>query len=61
MIRAGLPSIPYQKITLANPQYVYNASDNQHTLILRDAIQQIEVKVNLNVENLKDILRQLTR
>lgn len=61
VIRVGLPSIPYQKITLTNPQYEYKASDNQHTLILRDAIQQIEVKVNLNVDNLKELLRQLTR
>lgn len=61
VIRVGLPSIPYHKISLTNPQYSFNPDGDRYTLCLRDATQKLEVKVTLSPENLKQLLRQLTR
>ncbi|OUL21259.1 hypothetical protein [Nostoc sp. 106C] len=61
VIRVGLPSITYQTISLTNPQYLYNPSGENHILTLQDARQQLEVKVTMSPENLKQLLRQLTR
>jgi len=61
VIRVGFPSIPYQTISLTNPQYSYHAVGNNYILTLQDATQQLEVKVTLSPENLKQLLRQLTR
>lgn len=60
VIRVGLPSISYQTISLTNPQYLYNPSGKNYILTLRDGIQQLEVKVTMSPENLKELLRQLT-
>ena len=61
VIRVGFPSIPYQTISMKNPQYSYNQSGQNYTLILRDTTQQQEVKVTLSPENLKQLLRELTK
>ena len=61
VIRVGLPSIPYQTISITNPQYSYNQFGQNYILILKDATQQLEVKVNLSAENLKLLLRELTK
>jgi len=61
VIRVGFPSIPYQTISMTNPQYSYNKSGENYTLILIDTIQQQEVKVTLSSENLKQLLRELTK
>jgi hypothetical protein len=61
VIRVGFPSIPYQTISMTNPQYSYNRSGENYTLILIDTIQQQEVKVTLSSENLKQLLRELTK
>ncbi len=61
VIRVGLFSIPYQTISLTNPQYSYNPVGSNYILILQDATQQLEVKVTLSPENLKQLLRQLTK
>jgi hypothetical protein len=61
VIRVGLPSIPYQTISLTNPEYSYNPLGDRYILSLRDATQQLEVKVTLSPENLKQLLRQLTK
>ncbi|BAY94329.1 MULTISPECIES: hypothetical protein [unclassified Tolypothrix] len=61
VIRVGFPSIVYETISLTNPQYLYNSSGENYILTLQDASQQLEVKVSMSPENLKQLLRQLTR
>ncbi|WP_193196725.1 hypothetical protein [Nostoc sp. MG11] len=61
VIRVGLPSISYKTISITNPEYSYNPSGDNYILTLRDATQQIEVEVILSPENLKQLIRQLTR
>jgi hypothetical protein len=61
VIRVGLPSIPYQTIEMRNPQYSYNYSGENHILNIRDAQQQLEVKVTLSSENLKQLMRELLK
>jgi hypothetical protein len=61
VIRVGLKTITYQTISLTNPQYLYNPSGENYILTLQDATQQLEVKVTMSPENLKQLLRQLTR
>ncbi|MDZ8055990.1 MAG: hypothetical protein RMX68_004970 [Aulosira sp. ZfuVER01] len=61
VIRVGLKTIAYQTISLTNPQYLYNPSGENYILTLQDATQQLEVKVTMSSENLKQLLRQLTR
>jgi hypothetical protein len=61
VIRVGLPSIPYQTISLTNPQYFYNKSGQNYILLLRDATQELEVRVTLSPENFKQLIRELTK
>ena len=61
VIRVGLETITYQRISLTNPQYLYNPSGENYILTLQDATQQLEVKVTMSPENIKQLLRQLTR
>lgn len=61
VIRVGVPSIHYQTISLTNPDYSFHTVGNHYILTLQDATQQLQVKVTLNSENLKQLLRQLTR
>ena len=59
VIRVGLPSIPYQTIEMNNPQLEYSPSGQNHILTLRDAQQQLEVKVTLTSDNLSQMKQQL--
>lgn len=59
VIRVGLWEIPYQTIEMNNPQLEYSPSNQNHILILRDAQQQLEVKVTLSTDNLSQMKQQL--
>ena len=59
VIRVELPEIPYQKIEMKNPQLEYSLAGQDHILTLRDAQQQIEVKVTLSPDNLSRLKDQL--
>ncbi|ARV59905.1 hypothetical protein BZZ01_15850 [Nostocales cyanobacterium HT-58-2] len=61
VIRVGLSSVLYQTISITNPQYAFDSSGENYILNLRDITQQIEVKVTLSPENLKQLLRELSR
>jgi hypothetical protein len=60
VIRVGLRSLSYQTVSMTNPQYSYNKTGENYILQIRDNIQQLEVKVSLSQENLKQLLRELT-
>ena len=57
-IRVGLKAAIYQRFELNNPQVEYNQVGEGCLLTLRDTEQLLEVKVNLNPENLQQ-LKQL--
>lgn len=59
VIRVGLPEIPYQTIEMKNPQLEYSRAYENHILTLRDAQQQLEVKVTFSAENLNQLKQQL--
>lgn len=59
VIRVGIPEIIYQKFTLTNPQIAYAGAEEQHTLLLRDTKQQIEVKVTLDGANFQALQAKL--
>jgi hypothetical protein len=61
VIRVGLPTIKYQTIEVTNPEWNYVSNGNQQFLTLQDAGQQIEVKVTLSKENLKQLMRELLK
>ncbi|MBW4666914.1 MAG: hypothetical protein KME60_05585 [Cyanomargarita calcarea GSE-NOS-MK-12-04C] len=60
VIRVGLRLIPYQTISLINPQYSYKKFGENYLLEIRDTTQQLDVKITLSLENLKQLLRELT-
>lgn len=55
----GLPEILYETIELKNPQWQYSPAGNNHILTLRDAQQQLEVKVTLSPDNISQLKEQL--
>jgi hypothetical protein len=59
VIRVGLPEIAYQTIEMKNPQLEYSAANQNHILTLRDAQQQLELKVTLSPDNLNHLKQQL--
>lgn len=59
IIRVGLPEIPYQTIEMKNPQLEYSPFGENYILTLRDAQQQIEVKVTFSADNLRQMKEQL--
>ncbi|MBD2770834.1 hypothetical protein ICL16_01515 [Iningainema sp. BLCCT55] len=61
VIRVGLRSHTYQTISIINPQYSYNQSGQNFILSLKDTTQQLEIKVTLSPENLKQLLREITK
>lgn len=59
VIRVGLPEIFYQTIEMTNPQMEYSLANDNYILTLRDAQQQLEVKVTLSSDNLSQLKQQL--
>lgn len=59
VIRVGLPEILYQTIEMKNPQMEYSLADDNYILTLRDAQQQLEVKVTLSSDNLSQLKQQM--
>ena len=59
VIRVGIPEIIYQNFTLTNPQIAHLGTGEQHTILLRDAKQQIEVKVTLDAANFQALQAKL--
>lgn len=59
VIRVGIPEIIYQQFAITNPQIAYAGTGDQHTLLLRDPKQQIEVKVTLDAANLQALQAKL--
>jgi len=59
VIRVGIPEIIYQQFILTNPQIAYVGTGEQHTLLLRDTKQQIEVKVTLDAANFQALRAKL--
>ena len=60
VIRVGIPEIVYQTIELNNPQLQLAAAAENYILTLRDAQQQLQVKVTLSPENLDQLKQQLS-
>lgn len=60
VIRVGIPELVYQKLELKNPQLEIAASGEHHLLTLRDAQQQLEVKVALTPEIISQLKQQLS-
>ena len=60
VIRVGLPEILYEIIEMRNPHWQSSSGGNNHILTLRDAQQQLEVKVTLSPDNLSQLRQQLT-
>ena len=61
VIRVGLPEILYEIIEIKNPQLEYSSAGQNHILTLRDAQQQLEVKVTLSSDNLKQMKSLFSR
>ena len=59
VIRVGLPEILYETIEIKNPELEYSPAGQNHILTLRDAQQQLEVKVTLSSDNLQQMKQQL--
>lgn len=59
VIRVGLPEIVYETIEMKNPQWQYSLAGNNHILTLRDAAQQLGVKVTLSPDNFNQLKEQL--
>lgn len=59
VIRVGIPEIIYQQFVMNNPQIASVGTGEQHTLLLRDTKQQIEVKVVLDAANLQALRAKL--
>lgn len=59
IIRVGLPEIPYQSIEMKNPQLECSPAGENYILTLRDAQQQLEVKVTFSAENFKQLRQQV--
>ena len=59
VIRVGIPEIIYQQFTLINPQIAAAGTGEQHTLLLRDPKQQIEIKVSLDGANFQALRAKL--
>lgn len=59
VIRVELPSILYQTIELKNPQLEYSLAGQNHILTLRDAQQQLELKITLSQDELNQLKQQL--
>lgn len=59
VIRVGRPELVYQKFELKNPQLQVTAAGETHVITLRDAQQQVEVKVTLTPEHLSQLTKQL--
>ncbi|MDJ0733084.1 MAG: hypothetical protein QNJ47_03210 [Nostocaceae cyanobacterium] len=57
VIRVSLPTINYQTIQITNPKWEYQTSTEKYMLTLKDDWQKIEVKVTLNHENFKELIR----
>jgi len=55
----GLPSILYQTIEIKNPQLEYSLAGQNHILTLRDAQQQLELKITLSQDELNQLKQQL--
>lgn len=56
VIRVGRPDIKYQTIELKNPEIEVG---KDQSLLIWDAEQQLEIKVNLNSESLKQLRKLL--
>ena len=52
IVRIGVPQVSYQAFDLVDPELDGRAIDGSYHLTLRDAQQQVEVKVILNAESL---------
>lgn len=61
VMRVGWRSISYQTISMLNPDYSHKKLDSNYILYFKDATQTIEVKITLSVENLKQMLLELTK
>jgi hypothetical protein len=57
VMRVGLPEVVYQKIALQASQWQYDAATQ--TLILRDDLQKVEIKIQINSESLAELKQQL--
>lgn len=55
VIKVGIPNVVYQTIELKNPQVEVTAVGEIYSLILRDQLQQIEVKAILSPEAIKQL------
>lgn len=60
VIRVALPQVIYETIELTNPQIEFSSIKGNYLLALRDAQQQIEVKVTLNSELLALLKQKLS-
>lgn len=61
VIRIGIPEIIYQEYTINNPQIALGGGGDQYTLLLRDAKQQMEIKVILDRANLQLLQTKLAQ
>jgi hypothetical protein len=59
VIRIKLPETLYQKLDLKNPQIAAAIKDGSGIILLRDETQQLEIKVTLDQERLKQLLDRL--
>ena len=60
IIRVGLPEVSYETVEITNPEAESKqVDDGNYLLTLRDTIQHIEVKVNLNSENFSQLKQKL--
>jgi hypothetical protein len=60
VLRVGLPEIIYQKLEMQNPQVQLTPVGENYILTLRDAQQQLEVKVKLSPGNIDKLKQDLS-
>lgn len=59
VICVSTPQVIYQTIEINNPQIVGKAIGDNYLLLLRDAEQKLDVKINLDSRKLTDLLERL--
>ncbi|MEN9565876.1 MAG: hypothetical protein RLZZ69_1072, partial [Cyanobacteriota bacterium] len=59
VISVSLPVIVYQQLNLVNPQIAATIKNGQGVILLRDAVEKLEVKVALSRSQIKQLLEQL--
>jgi hypothetical protein len=59
VISVSLPVIVYQQLNLVNPQIAATIKNGQGVILLRDAVEKLEVKVALSQSQIKQLLEQL--